>query len=60
MGPPDLTTAKEEAKPKEMDVKMPDHTWTTHADTTGKIQAKTMNMEEETNIETNAPLWRGR
>lgn len=60
MRPPDLVTAKEEAKAEEMDVEVPSHTWTTHADTTGKIQAKTMSMDEATNIESNAPLWRGK
>lgn len=60
MGTPDLAIAKEEAKAKEMDVKVPSHTWTTHADTTGKIQDKTMNMEEETNAKANARLSRGR
>lgn len=36
VGPPDLVTAKREAKRKEMGVTVPSH-WTTHADTTGKI-----------------------
>lgn len=59
-GPPDLGTAREEAKAMEIEMKEPRHTWTTYADTTGKIQFKTVNMEEEINPEANALLWRGR
>lgn len=60
MGPLDLATAKEEAKAKDMDVKVPSHTWTTHADTTGEIQAEAVNMKEDTNAQANAPPWRGK
>lgn len=54
----DLPADKEEAK--KMSAKVPSHTWTTHADTAGEMQAMTMNIEKKTNTEANAPLWQGR
>ena len=47
MGPSDLATATEEAKAKEVDVKVPSHTLTSRVDSTRRIQAETVNMEDK-------------